>query len=171
MSVQGRQDFERWYADQVARRVQFHFQQELQTYCESDVKLLKQGCLTFKRDFEALAHFNPFDQMTIASACNRDLCMNRVAEDTIASDPLQGWRPSTNHSHVAMQWLRWLEAQFDRPLQHAQNQGEFCIPDTRYTVDGYNATTVIPNARKPTPGNWTGPWRMPIAPPRLKSSL
>ena len=141
MSVQGRQDFERWYADQVARGVQFHFQQELLAYCESDVKLLKQGCLTFKRDFEALAHFNPFDQMTIASACNRDLRTNRMEANTFASEPLQGWRFSTNHSHVAMQWLRWMEAQLDRPLQHARNKGEFRIPDTRYTVDGYDATT------------------------------
>ena len=141
MSVQGRQDFERWYADQVARGVQFDFQQELLAYCQSDVKLLKQGCLTFKRDFEALAHFNPFDQMTIASACNRDLPTNRVEADTIASEPLQGWRARTNHSHVAMQWLRWVEAQLDRPLQHARNKGEFRIPGTRYTVDGYDATT------------------------------
>ena len=141
MSVQGRQDFEQWYADQVAHGVQFHFQKELLAYCESNVKLLKQGCLTFKHDFEALVHFNPFNQMTIASACNRDLHMNRMAEDTISSEPLQGWHPSTNHSHVAMQWLRWVEAQLDRLLQHARNKGEFRIPDTHYTVDGYDATT------------------------------
>ena len=121
--------------------MQFDFQQGLLANCESDVKLLKQGCLTFKRDFEVLAHFNPFDQMTIASACNRDLRTNRMEANTIASEPLQGWRPSTNHSHVAMQWLRWVEAQLDRPLQHERNKGEFRIPDTRYTVDGYDATT------------------------------
>ena len=44
-------------------------------------------------------------------------------------------------SHVVMQWFRWVEAQLDRPLQHAQNQDEFRIPNTRYTVDGYDATT------------------------------
>ena len=38
-------------------------------------------------------------------------------------------------------WLRWVEAQLDRPLQHARNKGEFRIPDTRYTVDGYYAAT------------------------------
>ena len=103
MSVQGRQDFQRWYADQVACGVEFDFQQELLAYCELDIKLLKQGCLTFKRNFEALAHFNPFDQMTIASACNRDLRTNRMEANTIASKPLQGWCPGTNHSHVAKQ--------------------------------------------------------------------
>ena len=117
------------------------FQQELLAYCESDLKLLKQGCLTFKRDFQALAHFNPFDQKTIAWACNRDLRMNRMAEETIASEPLQGWRPSTNHSQAAMEWLKWQESQLGRPLQHARNQGEFRIPGTHYTVDGYDNTT------------------------------
>ena len=90
MSVQGRQDFEQWYDDQVARGVEFDFQQELLAYCKSDIKLLKQGCLTFKRDFKALAHFNPFDQMTIALACNRDLRTNRIEANIIASEPLQG---------------------------------------------------------------------------------
>ena len=67
--------------------------------------------------------------------------MNWMAEDTIAYKPLPGWCPSTNHSHVAMQWLRWVEAELDQPLQHARNKGEFRILDTRYTVDRYDATT------------------------------
>ena len=33
-----------------------------------------------------------------------------------------------------------MEAQLDRPLQHTWNKGEFRIPNTRYTVDGYDAT-------------------------------
>ena len=52
MSVSGRKNFEKWYDEQVAKNVEFDFQNELVEYCESDVKLLKQGCLTFKRVFE-----------------------------------------------------------------------------------------------------------------------
>ena len=141
MSIKGHQEFERWYDDQVACGVEFDLQQELLAYCESDVKLLKQGCLTFKRNFQALAHFNPFDQMTIASACNQDLCMNRMAEETITSEPLQGWRPSTNRSQAAMEWLKRQESQLGRLLQHARNQGKFRIPGTHCTVDGYDNTT------------------------------
>ena len=44
--------------------------------------LLKQGCLTFKRLFEAQGGFNPFDHITIASACNMDLRMNRMHDKT-----------------------------------------------------------------------------------------
>ena len=89
-----------------------------------------------------------------------------------------------------MQWLRWVEAQLDRPLQHARNQGEFRIPDTRYTVDGYDATTRTVyefhgcywhgcywhgcprcHPQRQETHAWTGRWKMPIAPPRPKSSL
>ena len=82
----------------------FDFQKELVEYCESDVRLLKQGCLTFKRLFEAQAGFNPFDQITIASACNRDLRMNRMIPNSIASKPIRGWKNSINRSNVAIQW-------------------------------------------------------------------
>ena len=109
MSAKVCQEFDKWYDLQVEDGVVFDHAQELVEYCESDVKLLKQGCFTFKRDFEQLAQFNPFEQMTIASACNRDLRMNRMAPDTIAVEPLQGWRMTTNHSKAAMEWLLWQE--------------------------------------------------------------
>ena len=67
----------------------FDFQKELVAYYELDVRLLKEGCLTFKRLFEALASLNPFEHITIASACNRDLRMNRMIPNSIASEPIQ----------------------------------------------------------------------------------
>jgi len=90
MSVSGRKDFEQWYDEQVAKNVEFDFHKELTEYCESDVKLLKEGCLTFKRLFEKQSEFNPFDHMTIASAFNKDLRQNRMTPNTIGSEPLYG---------------------------------------------------------------------------------
>ena len=78
MSPEGRQKFETWHKEQRDNQVLFDFQKELVASCESDVGLLKEGCLTFKRLFEAKTGFNPFDHMTIASACNRDLRMSRM---------------------------------------------------------------------------------------------
>lgn len=43
--------------------------------------------------------------MTIASACYRDLRQNRIEANTIASEPLHGWRLNMNHSHVSLEWL------------------------------------------------------------------
>ena len=98
MSVNGRKDFEKWHDKERAENVVFDFQKELLEYCESDVKLLKKGCLTFKRLFEKEAKFDPFSHITIASACNRDLRQNRMEANTIASEPLHGWRLKTNQS-------------------------------------------------------------------------
>ena len=138
MSPEGKQALETWHQDQ--RDKLFDFKKELVKYCQSDVRLLKQGCLTFKRLFETLTGFNPFDHITIASACNRDLRMNRMIPNSIASEPVRGWRNRINYSKVAMEWLTWC-AQEQQSLQHARNAGEYCIPGTNFHVDGFDAST------------------------------
>ena len=137
MSVSARKAFETWHAKQTGT---FNFAEELVAYCESDVKLLKEGCLKFKKLFEEKSKFNPFSCMTIASACNRDLRQNRMEPNTIASEPLHGWRLNTNHSNVSLEWLHWEDSKLGR-IQHARNKGELRIPNTNYTVDGYDEAT------------------------------
>ena len=51
MSVERTAEFERWYADHDPDYV-FHFQNELLTYCESDVLLLKGACQVFCQEFD-----------------------------------------------------------------------------------------------------------------------
>ena len=132
MSPEGKQALETWHQQQ--RDKVFDFQKELVAYCKSDVHLLKQGCLTFKRLFETLTGFNPFDHITIASACNRDLRMNRMIPNSIASEPVRGWRNSINQSRVAIEWLTWCAQQHN--IQHVGNAGEVRIPTVGF-VDGY----------------------------------
>ena len=122
----------------------YDFQKELTEYCEPDVKLLKQGCLSFKSVFEPLARFNPFSHITTAYACNRDLRQNRMEADTITNKPLHGWRLNTNHSRVALEWLHWQQHQLadeDDYTQHAGSFGEYRILHSQYTVDGYHEKT------------------------------
>ena len=143
MSVGGRKEFEKWHEEQMAKNVVFDFEKELVKYCESDVKLLKEGCLSFKCLFEKESEFNSFDNMAITLACNRDLRQNCMEPNTIASEPLYGWRMKTNHSKVTLEWLHWQEhCLLESPddlhhesvgicIQHAANQGEYRIPDSR----------------------------------------
>ena len=102
-----RYTLEAWHTRQCVANVIYDFQKDLTEYCKSDIKLLKQGCLSFKSVFEPLACFNPFSHITIASACNWDLRQNRMEADMIANKPLYGWRLNTNHSRVALEWLHW----------------------------------------------------------------
>ena len=158
MSPEGRQKFETWHKEQSDNQVVFDFQKELVTYCESDVRLLKEGCLTFKRVFEAQTGFNPFEHMTIASACNRDLRMNRMIPNSLASEPVNGWRNNVNQSQAALEWLSWCDHDFrtlteshitfDQTLpitrshiRHVRNAGEYHIPGTTFTVDGIHEHT------------------------------
>ena len=124
MPASGCKAFETWHAQQTGT---FNFAEELVTYCKSDVKLLKEGCLKFKQLFEEKAKFNPFSGMTIASACNHDLRQNQMKANTIASEPLE--------------WLHWEDSKLHR-IQHARNEGEFRIPNSSYTVDGYDEATI-----------------------------
>ena len=110
--------------------------------------------------------------MTIASVCNRELRMNRMVTNSIATEPLWGWKNKMNQSKVALEWLYWQEhclqsqaymamSEEDRDafdlmeladndgahplhqtrIQHVGNAGEYKIPESRYFVDGYDATT------------------------------
>lgn len=60
--------------------------------------------------------------------------------NTIASEPLHGWRLNSNHSKVALEWLCWEDVKLNR-IQHAGNEGEYRIPNSNYTVDGYDDAT------------------------------
>ena len=173
MSKEGKEKFEKWYEEQKSKGVQFHLRQELEDYCIYDVLLLSEGCLTFQRDFRKRTRFCPFQQITIASACNRDSRLNRMEENTIASEPLYSWHLHVNHSKAAMEWLTFEEQQlhrdtwlacsdeerkqleeifletgddssdlrFHQRIQHARNHGKYRIPDTWWTVDGYDLET------------------------------
>ena len=142
MSPEGKQALETWHQEQRANNIVFDFQQELLEYCKSDVRLLKQGCLTFKRMFEAQAGFNPFDHITIASACNMDLRMNRMIPNSIASEPTLTWKKNNvNQSYEAIDWLTWCQQHQAPHLQHAKNAGEYRIPGTKLHVDGFDVTT------------------------------
>ena len=84
MNVDTFREFDQWYAEKVARGVEFHFKNELIMYCWSDVRLLKEGCLRFMRDFQSHSAFDPFQKIGIS------VCI-AFPPDTIASEPLLGW--------------------------------------------------------------------------------
>ena len=145
-----RADFERWYADQVASHRVFNLQAELLKYCQSDVRILKQACTLFEREFRGICGFDPFEQcITIASACNVAYRRHWMRPRTLAVEPLHGWHPQIRQSRVALEWLYHLERILPPPtdgeprLRHSRNGGEvlFRIGERRYHADGYDPRT------------------------------
>ena len=51
MSPAREAEFEAWHATRVDEHYQFNFQEELLSYCQSDVRLLKEGCTKFAAEF------------------------------------------------------------------------------------------------------------------------
>ena len=96
-------------------------------YCQSDVRLLKEGCQKFQEEFEQIDDFNPMEK------CNLYFRKKCLQPHTIASEPIRGWHSKSKpHSNVSLEWLYWKEHQLrqthgeregDRII-HAGNRGE-----------------------------------------------
>ena len=70
MKIKNKKEFEKWYAEQLDKDEVWNLQEEFLRYCESDVQLMKQGCLKFVEEFQK-GGFNPLLKcITIASACH-----------------------------------------------------------------------------------------------------
>ena len=146
-------ELQRWHEEQVRNNVKYDFAKELEEYCHSDVQLLQAGCEAFAAEFERVAGFNPFAKcVTIASACHLYWRKHCLQEDTIAVEPLRGWRGAqVNHSTKALQWLYYEEDRIPKKgasadhILHVRNAGEQCIttPTKSYFVDGINPASNI----------------------------
>ena len=149
MSPQRKEEFDKWYNEKVSERYIFNFQHKLLTYCQSDVRLLKQGCMKFQSQFHEICGFNPMVHCTtIASACNVAYRKNWMPKNKIAIKPECGWRPNHTQSHTALKWLYWEESKLHKTnhlprIAHARNKGERRIVNgtQRLLVDGYDAQT------------------------------
>ena len=151
MSEKKKKELEEWHADQVRRNVKYDFQQEMEAYCRSDVALLQAGCEAFTKEFQSHAGFNPFIScVTIASACHLFWRKQCLKEETIAVEPLNGWRgANVNHSIKSLQWLFYKEHCIPKQgvcpdrIKHVRNGGEqrvTCVEGC-YFVDGYDPQT------------------------------
>jgi len=158
MSPKRKKEFETWYNEQVEKHTIFHFHEDLLAYCQSDVRLLKEGCMQFQKNFKEVAGFNPMlNCITIAQACVMAYQRNWMPKNTIAVQPLHGWHPAHNQSCIALAWLYYQEEKLRRDdhataaaaaaaaprVAHAGNQGEHLLdhgPLKRLLVDGYDAS-------------------------------
>ena len=147
MNTKKKEALEKWHNEQVVEGKTWNFKTELLEYCQSDVKLLKQGCLTFAKDFEAECGFNPLkENITIASACHNFWRNNQMIPYSVAIEPPHGWSGITPaQSKVGFQWLYLQDLKLGgNRIRHAANGGEHTIMVPRLgkvRVDGYDAMT------------------------------
>lgn len=108
--------------------------------------VLKAACLKFIQEFKEEAGFNPTEKCgTIASACNLFWRRYLLPEDTIAIEPLKGWRGANfNRIKAALEWLFFEDFKLGgNRLRHVRNRGEQKViaQGEAMFVDGYDEAT------------------------------
>ncbi|CAC5379364.1 unnamed protein product [Mytilus coruscus] len=144
MRPEKRQAFIKWYNKH--KYDPFDFQEQLMTYCKSDVDILRKGCLAFRKMFmEATSLDNepcvdPFENcLTIASACNFVFRRNFLEYDSIGIIPPNGYKPQQKQSIKGIQWLQYISERDGIDIMHARNRREKQIRP--FLVDGYHETS------------------------------
>ena len=135
MKPEVRQEFLQWHAEQVENNYVFDFQKEMESYCRSDVDILRKCCLDFRDILQETTGIDPFEKcLTIASVCHRVYCTNYLVENTfgVFSDEQ---RLKTKTSIKATKWLSWLAETEEIDIEHARNGGEKRVGG--YSLDGF----------------------------------
>jgi hypothetical protein len=150
MKPEARETFIKWHAEH--KMDEFDFDAELLKYGRSDVDILRQAVLAFRKLFmdmtSALPDVNPLgldvpnrvidpfkECITIASACNKVFRSKFLEPNTIGLIPAEGYVPKHNQSVKALQWLKYISHKDNIRIQHAKNGGEVTVAG--HKVDGY----------------------------------
>jgi G:T-mismatch repair DNA endonuclease (very short patch repair protein) len=142
MSNEKRTEFFNWY-EQVKNDL-FDFNFELTEYCWSDVRLLTEGCLKFRRLNMLSTKRNELDEgidpfvssFTIASYCNLIFRRNFMQKNSIGIIPEHGYNPKQNVSKKADKWLKYLEKTLSIRIKTNYNGSEEKCGE--YFLDGIN---------------------------------
>ena len=140
MRVSQHKNFTTWYKENKDNI--FDFQKELESYCISDVDILRRSCLKFRANFMDVTTVDPFETTcTIAAACMRVYRTKFLTYETIGLIPHGGYRLNDKYSIIAVKWLKWVEKTEKIQIKHAMNGGEQRIGT--YKVDGLHGKRVF----------------------------
>ncbi|KAK7580799.1 hypothetical protein V9T40_001428 [Parthenolecanium corni] len=130
MKEDARKKFIEWHDKKVEEGYVFDLAKELKEYCDSDVDILRKGCLDFRKQFLEVANIDPFQYVTIASVCMAVYRHSHLKEKTIAVVE------NFLKDNYSKQSILWLES-FNNPnIKHALNGGEVELCGAR--VDGFD---------------------------------
>ena len=102
----------------------FDFKQEMHKYCQSDVDILRRGCMKLRELFIEIADIDPFRYITIASVCHAIYRSWFLPVNTIGiADEAQ----VDTHSVKSIKWLEYIAQKENIRIRHACNEGEQCI--------------------------------------------
>jgi len=68
MKKEEREKFDEWY--ETIKGKTFDFKHKMYKYCQSDVDILRRGCMKLRELFIQISDIDPFQYITIASVCH-----------------------------------------------------------------------------------------------------
>ena len=105
----------------------FDFHKEIESYCDNDVVILREGCLRFREEVIKDAGIDPWSCTTIASACMKTYRTHFLPTASIAIPLPDNYRRQfKSYSSGSIQWLEYLAQDKDVFIQHALNYSETC---------------------------------------------
>jgi hypothetical protein len=135
-----RDEFTRWHTEEKERcGGMFDFRAQMVKYCSNDVTVLRKCTLKFREDFITLTGTDPFESVTIASACHKYYRFAMMKPQTLAVISGHGYQANRRTSHEATEWLEWENMSANGRIQHGRNGKEEKMGS--YFVDGIDHQT------------------------------
>ncbi|GBM93101.1 hypothetical protein AVEN_267172-1 [Araneus ventricosus] len=140
MTEDQRKTFDKWY--ETVKHETFDFRKEIIKYCDSDVDILRRGCLELRKLFLKTADIDPFRYVTLAGVCMAIYRNNFLKENTIAID--EDVIQQDQYSEKSIAWLDYLSQKHNINIQHALNIGEkkLILGNKPHKVDGFYENAV-----------------------------
>ncbi|KAL4096398.1 hypothetical protein QTP88_021360 [Uroleucon formosanum] len=129
MKTENKIEFEKWNNEKINENYLFNFKEELVAYCNSDVDILRRGCLKLRKQFLDIANIDPFCYTTIAGVCMRIYRSKYLLEDTTAV------LDKEKNESYSKQSITWLQNFNTKNISHALN-------GDRETINNINHETM-----------------------------
>ena len=131
-------DFEQFYSR--AKDQNFDLQLELYEYCLSDVLILRDACLKFRKDFISVTGIDPLVRHMTLSQLSMDYYRSCLMQsNTIARITGNSHFQERKQSVRALQWLHYIQDQLGRKIQKQSNLNEKKVGP--YFCDGFDPHT------------------------------
>ena len=127
--------FDLWYDENKYKT--FNFKEELKEYCISDVKLLQEGCLSFRAIIMEISDgIDPFAEViTLASTTMALYQKCFMPENSIGIIPDKGYNAEQTQSKQAIMFMNFLMNKEKILIKNSLNGGEIILGP--YRIDGY----------------------------------
>ena len=126
-----------WVEQQQNDGAVFNYKNDMITYCENDVEVLRACCEKFRELFRKKGHTDPFIEcMTLSQSASFVYRKLHMPKDSIAIIPPWGYSAARAYSNKGIVWIEYMGELKGSPVKHARNGGEYKTPEGVY-VDGF----------------------------------